>query len=162
MNKKEKEYFFLIYFDKPKEKEESDEVKFNEKEKVPKCIFTKIIQLNEENDKLIKIFKYIGDIKSTEKVEFKFSYDNKNFEITIENQKNKTFIFDIILKKKSILSYSTISQKEVEIHDKMNYFIESLKRIKEDDKLEILFSESIILYSKKPSFQFLIIVLVVI
>ena len=139
MSKNVSNYFFLIYFDKPKEKEENDEVCFKEN---TECIFTKKIKLNEENEKIIKIFKYAGEIK--EEAQLDFSYDNKNYQLTLKNKNGNKFIFDILLKKHGKNNRdSNIEQDLIEIHDKMNYFIEALKKIKEEDKLEILVSEVI-------------------
>ena len=125
------EYFFLIYLDKPKEIEGNEEVKFNDKN--VKCIFTKIIQLNEENEKIVKVFKYTGEIK--EEVNFDFSYDNNNYQLTLKNEKRHIFIFDILLKKQNYfnipkinLFFSKLEQNKIEIYDKMNYFIEALKK----------------------------------
>jgi len=49
-----------------------------------------------------------------------------------------------------------IEQNKIDNSDKMNYFMESLKEIKQTDKLDILYTDSIKLYSKKPNFKFLI------
>ena len=96
MINKSNKYFFLVCLDKS---EGNDEVKFKENVNA-KCIFTKLIGLNEEKEKLIKIFKYTGEIK--EEVNFYFYYDNNNYQLTINNPKGHIFIFDIVLKKLSI------------------------------------------------------------
>ena len=160
MSKNAKDYYFQVYLIAPQEKEGNDEVKFNDLNNAPKCILTKKVEPNENKENkenIIKIFKYVGELKDNS--HFEFTYDNKNFKITFESIKDKTFIFDLILQeKKGILifkSSSTIDQK-VGYHDKLNYFIESLNKTNEDDKLDILYSDSIKIYSKKLDFRFLI------
>ena len=99
----------------------------------------------------------MGEIKEKKNISFEFFYDNQNYKLTIEKIKYNKFIFDIILQMKQYRFWNTkIEQNQIQIHEKMNYFIEALETINEDDQLEILFNESIELYSKKTSFEFLI------
>ena len=159
MSKNTKSYYFLVNLSLPQEKEGNTDVKFNDTNNAPKCILTKKIESKEIKDNIIKIFKYIGELKDSSS--FEFSYDNKNFKIIFDSIKDKTFIFDVILLEKKdiflfIKSSSNIDQNKLGYHDKMNYFIESLNKINEDDKLNILYSDSIKIYSKKLDFHFLI------
>ena len=48
---KEKEYFFLLYFDKLKEIEEQSEIIFKSQEKYTHCILSKIIKSKEGKSK---------------------------------------------------------------------------------------------------------------
>lgn len=156
MSQSTKEFFFLIYL--KKKTKPKDEIKFKSKENIPECIFTKTFESN-ENVELINIFKYLGEPKKEES--FEFSFDNENFKLTLKNSKEQTFFFDIsLIQQKSkfiIINYDEkIEQNKMDSSDKFNYFMESLKEIKQTDKLDILYSDSIKLYSKKPNFKFLI------
>ena len=156
MSQSTKEFFFLIYF--KKKTKPKDEVNFKSKENSPECLFTKTFYSN-ENVELIKIFKYSGELKKEES--FEFSFDNENFKLTLKNLKEQTFIFDFFLsQQKNILLFipydEKVEQNKLDNSDKMNYFMESLKEIKQTDKFDILYTDSIKVYSKKPNLKFLI------
>ena len=149
----DKEYYFLLYLISTKENK-SDLIKFTTKENCLKSIFTKVYKSGEEKDKLIKIYKYTEEIK--EKSEIEFSYDGKNYKIILE-PKNRTFIFNVNLQQKGkVFGQSTIEQNALANYEIMDFFIESLNKINESNKIDILYQDSIKLYSKKPNFQFLI------
>lgn len=150
--KQTKEYYFLIYLNK---ENKADDFKFNSNEKYLKCIYSKYIESKENKGKLIKVFKYSCETK--EEIELEFSYDKKNFKLIL-NTKDKSFIFNVNLSQKNGFFHSDtkIEQKSLEIHEKMGYFINALNKISENDKLDILYQDSINLYSKSPTFQFLI------
>ena len=152
-SKEEKEIFFLFYFDITKEKEEFGEINFDNKEDCPKCIFTKKSGGKDENGKLIKVFKYAGDIKR--RLSFEFSFDENNFNFTLEAPKNY-FIYNLKLFKKTLLINSKVDQNKISIPEKMNYFIEALNQTKETEKLDILYFESINIFTKIPNYHFLI------
>ena len=155
------EYFFLIYFTNIKEIQDND-IKFKNEKNNPKCIFTKKIEPKDGNPKLIKIFKYSFEKKEMMKKNFEFSLSSKEYQLEIKNKKEKSFfnfVFQIILQEKGIFN-SKIEQNEINIYDQMNYFIEALNRNKETDKLDLLYLDSIFLYSKKPNFHFLITIFV--
>ena len=147
-----KEYFFLIFFDNIKDIEGIGEVKIQNKENCPKCIFTKKIETKGGNGRLIKIFKYIGKIK--DQINFSFSFDDDNYSYMSEKAQGTFIFYQIIFKihggnKKKF-------ENKMDIYDKMNYFIECLNKNKETDKLEILYSDAINVYSKIKNFHFLI------
>ena len=154
MSKINKECFFLIYLEKPKS-DSNDEMNFTSpKEDCPKCIRT-----IEDKEHIIKIFKFSRKLIRDNTVSFEFSYDQKNYKMTIENINEKTFLFSIDLfqiKSKYILNivYSKIDQSKIGLPEKMNYFYDAIR--KENDKIDILLSDSINLCSKRPSFHFLI------
>ena len=153
MSSPKKECFFLIYLNKPNS-EQNDELKFTSpKENLPKCIKTK-----EDNNYIIKIFKFNYKLIKDNKVIFEFSYDGKKYKVTLDNIKGKTFIFETILqqKKKMYGGEQKIEQTKIGLPEKMNYFIEALDIQKENDKLDILYTDSINLCLKKPNFHFLI------
>ena len=49
-----------------------------------------------------------------------------------------------------------IPQDEVKYHDKFIYFLEALNKNNEEKYLDILYKDTIDLYSRKPNFEFLI------
>ena len=149
-SKELKEIYFIIILN---ENEINKPFQFDENKNPPKCIFTK------KNDKgdIINIFKYIIK-KKKNKVELKFSIeDNKAFFASFD-AKESYFIFNLDLTSERYLykSKKTINQNTIQNYEKMNYYKESLLESKEDDKLDILFIDSIKEYSKKPRFEFLI------
>lgn len=122
------------------------------KENSPKCIKTK-----EEDNNIIKVFKFDSQLIKENKVIFEFSFDEKKYKITLENIKGKTFIFDVILQVKTgIFNGEQKIEQKIGLSEKMNYFLEALEQKKENDKLDILFMESINLCLKRPNFHFLI------
>ena len=153
MSKSNKVCFFLIYLKKPN-LEGNDEVKFTSpKENPPKCIKAK-----EEDNNIIKVFRFDSQLINDNKVIFEFSFDENKYKITLENLKGKTFIFDTILQqqKSGFFSGEQKIEQKIGVSEKMNYFIEALDGKKENDKLDILYSDSINLCSKRPNFHFLI------
>ena len=153
MSSANKDCFFLIYLNKPKS-EQNDELMFTSpKENLPKCIKTK-----EDNNYIIKVFKFNSKAIKDNKVIFEFSYDGKNYKVTLDNLKGKTFIFETILQQKKSMfgPEQKIEQTKIGFPEKMNYFIEALDIQKENNKLDILYTDSIKLCSKKPNFHFLI------
>ena len=155
------EYFFQIFFNLPEDKDE--DIKFKDNNNCPECILTRLIEAKDEKDenKLLKVFKFNGEIKEKSSVEFEFTYDKKDFLVILKYQKGRIFLYDIDLKQKTSdinCEYSFITQNKLEIHYKMNFFKEALiKSNKEEkDKLDILYSDSIKLYDARPNFLFLI------
>ena len=107
----------------------------------------------------MKIFKFKGEIKEKSPVDFEFIYDKKDFKVTLKYQKDRIFLYDIELKQVTSdvnCIYKTIAQNKIEIHDKMNFFKEALKNETNEDKIDILYSDSIKLYAERQNFQFLI------
>ena len=152
---------------KPKTKKESKEVYFliidkenndfhnPENKNSPKCIFTK------ENNKgdNIKIFKYSVVEKEKKKNSVEPVFINKDNEKFIVNFdiKESTFVYNLDFKKdRNFYKSKKIIEQNIENYEKMNYYIESLNESKEENKLNILFNDSINIYSKKPRFEFLV------
>ena len=153
MQTSNKEYFFILILPRPKA-DTYDDIKFTDpKEICPKCIKTK-----EENSKIIKVFKFDHKIiEDNNKIEFKFSFDGKDYKLTLDNIKGKTFIFESTLyQKNGIFGNDQKIEKKVSLSEKMNHFIDALNTQKESNKFDELFSDSINLCSKTPSFHFLI------
>ena len=152
-----KEYFFILDLRKPSCEEENNKVEFidpenkdkdNDKDNLPKCIQTK-----EENDKIVKIYKFNSKIIKNNKAEFEFLYDSKKYKIRL-NPKDKIFIFDTEVTFQS--NNIPVEQTKIDLSEKMNYFYEALSTQKEYEKLNVLYLNSIELYKKKSSFDFLI------
>ena len=146
--KESKEVYFLII-----DKENKD---FHNKgnKNSPKCIFTK---KNDKGDN-IKIFKYtVEKEKKENSVELEFiNKDNEKFIVTFDI-KESTFVYNLDFKKdRNFYKSKKIIEQNIENYEKMNYYIESLNESKEENKLNILFNDSINIYSKKPRFEFLV------
>ena len=144
-----KEYLFLLELKKPKVEDANDKVEFTnpkDKDNAPKCIQTK-----EENDKIVKVFKFDSKLIKDNKVSFEFFFDGKKYKLNLENIKDKTFIFDTVPQ----ISNKKIEQK-LSYPEKMNYFDEALNTQKEYKKLNLLYNDSIKICDKKKSFDFLI------
>lgn len=149
-----KEYFFILYLKRPKSEEANDKVEFTnsgdknkDKDNIPKCIQTK-----EENDQIVKIFKFSSKLIKDNKLSFKFLFDSKKYQVNLENLKDKTFIFDADI----TINGKKLEQTKKSYSEKMNYFDEALSTQKEYEKLKILYLDSINLCNRKPSFHFLI------
>ena len=62
---KEKEYFFLLYFDILKDIIFPEDIIFKSQENSTHCILSKKVELITGKDKLINVFKYSGVINSS-------------------------------------------------------------------------------------------------
>ena len=147
---KPKDYFFLLDLKKPNSEDANDKVEFTnpaDKDSQPKCIKTK-----EENDKIVKIFKFSHKLSKNPKPSFEFFFNGKKYKLNIENIKEKTFIFDVSL----LIHNAKIEQGKISLAEKMNYFYEALISQNENKKLTTLYLDSINLCKKKLNFDFLI------
>ena len=103
-----------------------------------------------------KIFKF----KSSQKQKYKLKFVNEEDKYIISfPSQNNTFIYDVTFEKglNIIAPKRKIAQNRIEYKEKMNFFIKALTKKKEEDKIDILFKDTIDLYSKKKGFNFLII-----
>ena len=147
-DKKSKEYFFILCLKKVYSEEANDKVQFTnskEKDNIPKCILTK-----EKDNFIVKIFKFTPSAHETQ-FKFEFLYDGKNYELTLDRLRDKTFLFDVDTNNKRKLD-----QIKIDISEKMNCFAEALNTQKESEKINILYDDALNLFIKKPSFEFLI------
>ena len=145
-------YFFINY---PRDKEENPkEIYFEKKSINPECIFTEY-EFENKKYNYKKIFKF----KSSEKEKYKLEFVNgeDRYIISFPCHKN-TFIYDVTLEKglNIIAPKRKNSQNRIEYKEKMNFFIKALQEKKEEDKVDLLFKDTIDLYSKKKGFNFLI------
>jgi hypothetical protein len=146
---KSKEYFFLLDLKKPNSEDSNDKIEFinkEDKDNVPKCFQTK-----EENDKIIKIFKFSSKLIKDNKASFEFDFDGKKYKLSLEKINDKTFLFDSTLE----MSYKKLETK-IDLPEIMNYFYDALNTKNENQKLTDLFNDSINLCNKRPNFNFLI------
>ena len=146
-----KEYFFILDLKKPDSEEENDIVEFTkitDKENLPKCILTK-----EENDKMVKIYKFNSKLIKDNKASFEFFFNRMKYKLSLDNIKDKTFLFGATI---LTSTFKEIDQTKIDLPEKMNYFDEALNIQKENEKMNILYSDSINLLNKKLSFHFLI------
>ena len=121
--------------------------------------------MNEEiktnNNKYIykKVFKY-KNAGAKKKIQLNFFYGNEAYNYMISFEvKEKTFIYDIELKKGHrtlLIMIPDDIKQDIKYQDKFDLFLEALKKIKEEKKIDDLYKETIELYSKKNMFDFLI------
>ena len=152
MDENSKEYFFIINLNIT-EDDNGNEIKFQQESNYPINIFQEKLEDEKlKNVKLIKIFKFFQKDNEKKKTQiFDFSYGDKNYKLTL-NCKDKTFIFEPLLQQ----SLTRIEQSKIEYADKMNYFKKSLNKSNESDKIDILYKDSIKLYSNTKNLQLLI------
>ena len=156
----EKEIYFIIFYQR-KQKENPKELVFSEDSDItPQNILIK--EIKTKNDKYVfqKVFKFKNiDGKKNVKLSFFFGEEEYKYIITFEI-KDKVFVYDVILEKGhkylENIPKEKIEQKSVNYEDKLDLFLEALKKNKEESKLPLLYEETIELYSKKSSFSFLI------
>ena len=152
-------YFFISY---PRTKKENpNDILFVESEgnnQKPKCIY-----INENYDNQIYYYKKIYKVnkltgKNLNNYYFEFQIDDDKYVISFYSEGNSIFVYDVILevveKVKNIRR--KINQTSIEYYEKMNCFIESLKRNGEKNKIDELYKETIELYSQKKGFSLLI------
>ena len=153
-------YFFILY---PRKKREiPNDINFVELEnnnKIPKCIF---IEENYENQiyyykKIFKVDKSTGKGKKANNYYFEFEIGDDKYIISFDS-KGFLFVYDVVVEmgKKIIDVRRKINQNNIEYNDKMEYFMEALKKNGEESKIDELYKETIELYSKKKGFNFLI------
>ena len=154
-------YFIILY--KKKEKEGDKDFVFITNEIKPKNIYTKEIEGEGEgqNKKYLiqKVFKYDKRVKN-EEIEIQFEI-GKNIYIISFNIEDKLFYYDIELKRGSKLvtniEKDIIGQNFLDYYKKFELFLEALKLNQEEEaKIDILYEETIKLYSQKKGFYFLI------
>lgn len=157
-NYKTREIYFIIIYPRI-EDGKSEELIFKKKDNLPQCIYTTKIGPNNEQKNMenIKVFKLIHTTKEKKSVFYEFNIGENQYEVSFEI-KNKIFIYDLTLKlKRTILFTKTdIVQKTIDYFEKMIYFTEALTEKKETEKIDNLYEETILLYTKKISFSFLI------
>ena len=149
-------YFFVTYSRKQHENDSDIEFVVPEKSNMkPVCIHKEEI-VQGQRFYYNKIFAVDKQKKTKKNYNFIFEIGDEQYIISFE-YKGSSFIYDVNLDfgKKIIDIRRKISQNK-EYHEKMEVFIEALKKNKEMDKIEELYKDTIELYSKKKIFSFLI------
>ena len=151
---------------KPKKKEESKkhtDTKSNEdskrKKETKKRDETKKVEETKKKDNKKKEHKS-NDDKAIEVIEIEFQIGEKDYYMLTFNDEDKSFYFDIELKKGNKflknIARETISQNILNYYQKLELFIAALKQNKEEGKIDNLYEETIKLYSEKKGFYLLI------
>ena len=153
----EKEVYFIIYYQR-KQKENPKEIAFSENcNSIPKAILTKDVKTSTNKYAYKKVFKYKN--KGEKELVFFFGQEEDKYIITFEAI-DKTFIYDVKLEKGhkflDNIPKENINQNIMKYQDKLDLFLEALKQNNEEKKNELLYKETIELYSKKSNFSFLI------
>ena len=158
---KEKDIYFIITYTLNKKEELNNLIITDECESSPNITIILNKETKTDNNKYtyIKVFKYknIGAKKSN-KLIFLFGEELHKYIISFEN-KDKTFIYDVEHKKSHkflIDCFPEIIQQNITYQDKLDIFLEALKKNKEENKIQELYKEAIEFYSKKGKFSFLI------
>ena len=150
-----KEVYFLISFER-KKTERDEVIEFTDKENTAECLFTKEEE-KEKNLFFIKIFKgnyYKKEKRSNISLPFKIKEDEYEISFTITN----TFIYNINLKLINSFYGANyeIEQSIIEYYEKLSLYDECLTEKNAEDKKDILYADTINLYSKIKNFKLLI------
>ena len=155
----EKDIYFIITY-KLNQKEPIEKLTYSEElESKPEIILNKEFKTN--NNKYIykKVFKY-KNVGAQKKVEIDFLYGEEIDKYMISFEvKDKTFIYDLEFKKGHKHLKTLVPEEikqNIKYQDKLDLFLEALKKEKEEKKIDELYKETIELYSKKSMFSFLI------
>ena len=171
-NGESKEIYFIILYTR-KEKEGEKDFIFTKNVSKLQNIYTKEIEGKGENkiylyEKVIKFDKEINkkeedningketnnDEKNIEKIEIQFEIVNDIYIISF-NIEDNFFYYDVELKKgnKSLANSAKeiIDQNTLDYYKKFEIFLEALNKNKEEGKIDILYEETIKLYSKKKN-----------
>ena len=152
-------YFYITY--KRKEKEDENDIEFidsEEKSEIPECIY---VDYNYENgnyyySKIYKASKSAGKGKKGNNYYFEYEIGDEKYIISFDS-KGCTFVYDINLEVgKTIIKIKRKINQNKEYNEKIDSFINALKKKGEENLIEELFNETIELYKNKKGFSFLI------
>ena len=161
----DKNLYFFIYYSRTQRELESD-ISFivpEKKSEFPECIY------NKENydgkgskkyynyKKIYKIAKSTKKGKDANKYHFEFQIGDDKYVITF-NSGQSLFIYDVNLEvgKTIIHIRRKIDQNIIEYNEKIEDFIAALEDNDEKEKIDLLYKDTIDLYTKKKGFGFLI------
>ena len=159
-------YFFIYY---PRiQKEISSEIEFvvpDKKSECPECIYYKETY-DDDNKEKIKYYNYKKVYKvpksekkgkDSNKYYFEFEIDDDKYIITFDSG-GRNFIYDVNLQVGRRIIHIThdIDQSIIEYYEKIEDFIGALEENGENDKIDLLYKDTIDLYSKQQGFGFLI------
>ena len=148
-------YFTIIY--PRKEQEKPEEFAFSEKSINPDNIYRKETKNENGTYYYQKVFKFNGKEK---KYSPEFEIGKDNYIITFEVKEN-SFVYDVELKMGNKIlkniAKKNIDQKIIDYHQKLDIFLEALKKNNEEEnKRETLYIDTINLFEKRKGFSFLI------
>jgi len=152
-------YFFISYSLKKQINVDDNFVVPENEYNIPKCIY-----MDEIFENKLYYYKKIFMInKSAEKgnqnnnYKFEFELDDDKYNISFDS-KGASFIYDVKLEKtkRSIKSRKEINQNVIQYYEKMHIFMDALKKNNEAYKIDLLYKDTIDLFSIKEGFSFLI------
>ena len=154
----EKQIYFILIFDKIKT---SEEIIFTNHE-IIECIFSSKEEIKEKNEsKFQNIFVFKQTIKNEKKrkdIKINFKASDDEYIIDFNLIPSTYFVFDLSLKIYDgfFKRERDISQDNKGYFEKIDIFIQSLKNKDEEDKIPLLYNDSINLYYESPKFPLLI------
>ena len=148
-----KDIYFIIAY-KKNEKENQNDFTFSKN-----CDILPTILLSKEINDIInvKVLKYKNiEAKESEELIFYIGEEGRDDYIITLDINEKSFIYNVDLKKehkdKNIIDKENINQKLIDLEDKLDLFLEALKKNKEENKIQELYKETLELYSKANNF----------
>ena len=151
-------YFFILYH--TRKKENSNDINFiisENNNQIPKCIYCEEYQDKIFNyKKIFKVNKSTAKGKKANNYYFEFDIGDDKYSISFE-VKGITFVYDVIVEKgKKIIQIKRKIKQNIEYQEKLKCFLKALKDNNEENKIDLLYKDSIDLYSRKKGFTFLI------
>ena len=126
------------------------------KSQIPICIYKE-----ESNENQLyyyrKIFKVKANEKNNNNYYFEFKINDDKYTISFDS-KGKVFIYEVSLELEEKIKQikSEINQKVMEYYEKMHIFMKALNENKENTNIDLLFKDTIDLYSIKKGFDYFI------
>ena len=152
-------YFFISYEKKQKEDESVIDIDMILKDKNElKCIY--VDEKYEDQiyycNRIFKISKSAGKEEKGNNYYFEFKKNDDEYILKFDS-KGKTFVYDVTLEvgKKMIDIRRKINQNK-EYYETIDFFIKALEKNGEESIIDILYKETIELYSVKEGFTFMI------
>ena len=153
-------YFFISYPCTKKEK--TDDIHFlvpEDKKYIPTCIHM-VEAIKNKEYYYIKIFMVNKSSKTGKKANsyyFEFQIDDLKYIISF-GSKGATFVYDVkLIKTEGIVQIQKrIHQNILQYYNKMHIFVDALKKNNEENKIDLLYKDTIDLFSIKKGFSFLI------
>ena len=155
-------YFFTYYWSEQKETSQNNNFVVPEDEnEEPSCIISEDSYENQKfyYKKIFKVEKPIPTGKKSKSKNYYFEFEiEENKYIVSFDAKGKHFIFDVNLEvgKRIINIYRKIDQSQIDYDEKIDIFIEALKKDRSEDLINDFFKEAIYLYTQKKEFFLLI------
>ena len=145
-------YFFISY--PRKKRDNANDIVFvvpENKNQKPECIYT-----DENYDNQIYYYKKIFKVNKLKKYYFEFEIGDDKYIISFDS-KEYIFVYDVTLEMgKKIIDIRRKINKNIEYYQKIDDFIEALKKNGEENKIDEFYKDTIKLYSEKKGFSFFI------